>query len=345
MELQQEDVPLLQSFHYSIGTDVHDCSPSESLNFWKTCKFLAGPNLRRFCADSCRPPFKLLSFPIKWQTLTHIEFSMGEQGQMVDTVSVENMLRQCLCLISLKLALRSDGSHNMDDIELPALEILKIQEFGTVSNIPGILAVIIAPSLKTLTYNVDRTVDTNPGNLVTMLKRTPNLKQLILGFCNSHNLLLECIQHCPLLSYFQLSGRGFFPPTSFDLFISAFILADDCLCPHMDHFRCSSPIFVSPETCHNIINRKKGAIPHLKRWKVLNLCITYEACNEEDYSKLRSEILADGWEAIDIHFIPSRQISPKLTNEIGRQVYFDRQGALWPNQYMWPARDMWPLEE
>ncbi len=345
MKLQQEDVPLLHSFHYSTGTDIYD----ESLDFWKMCKFLAGPKLRRFCANSWRPPLTLLSFPIKWKNLTHLEFSMGTQGQTGDTLTTENVLRQCvtLCLISLKLAVHSDGLHtvNMDDIELTALEILNIQEFGQVSNFPGILAVILAPALKTLVYNVDGTVDTNSGNLVTMLKRTPNLKQLILGFCESHDFLLELVQHCPLLSYFQLSGRGYFPPTSFELFISAFILSDDCLCPHVDHFRCSLPIVISPESCRNIINRKKGSIPHLKRWKVLDLCITYEACKEEDYAKLRSEILADGWEAIQgIRLIPTRLIPSKITDEIGHQVYSDRRGALWPTKYMWPPRDMWPLE-
>ncbi len=186
MKLQQEDVPLLQSFHYSIGKDIHDSSPSENHNFWKMCKFLAGPNLRRFCAitkvPSWGPQPKLLSFSIQWKTLTHLEFSMGEHDHMVDTVTIENMLRQCLCLVSLKLALHREGSHNMDDLELPTLEILNIQEFGILSNIPGILAVILAPALKTLMYNVDRKVDNYSGNLVTILKRTPNLKQLILGF-------------------------------------------------------------------------------------------------------------------------------------------------------------------
>ena len=366
-ELGPEDVPLLRSFYHTLGVDRDSLSAVDRAKFWPSCRFLAGPNLRRFCANTTiyGNDFSrlLLSIPINWRNLTHLGF-LGSSPSDNHCVTLCNTLRQCPRLISLKMLCFRSGHPGMGTIELPALRFLEIQEFpGTrgLLNDPGILAVIFAPALNALVYNREDEIVEEPKNLLTLLKRAPNLTHLTLGVCSA-DTLLECVQHCPHLVYLELDKMSYPSHTDSikwsDQFLPLLFLNDDCLCPHLDHFGASNIFTPSLETIHSIIHRKNGTVPHLAQWKALQLCICYESQDSEEIEKLRAEVTAlDGRKQIDIHFCQVFQTVRDVVNDVGNhtQLHTRRDPCLpednriqdtWqPWRHTWPSSDAWPLGE
>ncbi len=99
----------------------------------------------------------------------------------------------------------------MGKVTFSTLKSLTVEEYRSEpEDIPGILAVIIAPALTTLVYNRDMDFIVGPppipDNLLKMTELTPNLTRLTLGNCHSHEVLIQCVQHCPLLSYLHLDN-------------------------------------------------------------------------------------------------------------------------------------------
>ena len=47
-----------------------------------------------------------------------------------------------------------------------------------------------------------------------------------------------------------------------------------CLCPELEYFHCAAVLHVTPEVLYDCILRKKGDVPHLKRWKALDLRVS-----------------------------------------------------------------------
>lgn len=347
-ELRPEDVPLLQSFYYSDRTGDYD--PIS----WTNCRFLASSNLRRFCTNTNTNHTLALLPPIRWENLTHLGL-LGSPPVDNKCIALCNMLRQCPRLISLKLHCHSRGSPSTGRIVMPTLKFLTIEEYrayNTSTTVPGFLAAIFAPALTALVYNVDYKPvgkpDPRPDNLLAILRRAPNLTQLTLGDCHSTDILLECVQHCPLLSYLKLDNfeislnRQLVAGTneSHDLILSRLFLDDDCLCSRLDHFHCLDFFAISLETYRKIIHRKSGAIPHLAQWKALKLRISYY--DPPDYSaieKLRAEVMANNRNQIDIDFNHVFRIPYDLVHPIGYHIQPAYRGDTWS------VRDTWPLGE
>ncbi len=47
-----------------------------------------------------------------------------------------------------------------------------------------------------------------------------------------------------------------------------------CLCPELEFFYCAAVLHVTPKVLYDCVSRKKGDVPHLKRWKVLDLRVS-----------------------------------------------------------------------
>ncbi|KJA21456.1 hypothetical protein HYPSUDRAFT_42106 [Hypholoma sublateritium FD-334 SS-4] len=349
-ELSPEDVPLLRSFHHTNGIDdFRDQTLADSLEFWPQCRFLASPNLRRFCANLNTENVSelLLSCPITWKNLTHLGLLGTVPYYASECIALCDMLRQCPRLVSLKILVSNRGSPGMGELVFPTLKYLTIdEEKSDPQEIPGVLAVIIAPALNTLVYHghIDykSSPTANPENLLTMMQRTRNITHFTLGYC-SPEMLVNLVAHCPLLSYLSIVqlGRSYLVGSiPGDHLLSRLFLDDDCFCPLLDHFTCSTTFAATLQTIRNIIHRKNGTVPHFAPWKALRLHIAYDIRNDDEIAKLRDEISADKRKPVDIRFSQTSQISRNLVNDIGHHVQISRH-----HEGTWPMRDTWPLAE
>ncbi|KJA18404.1 hypothetical protein HYPSUDRAFT_45255 [Hypholoma sublateritium FD-334 SS-4] len=273
--LTHADVPILNSL--SICPSRSDRDDVD----WKSSLILTAPNLQRLSVSGMPRPSDYLA---NWSNLTHIGFPRTFHFSLPGFIEdLARILRQTTRLISCCIRILGNiGLLNpVDEISLPFLKVLDVIE-------DGILPAINAPALETIRYNAYDDIDAAPMNLIALLKRTPNVKELWMGDFTNPHFLVECLRHCPSLTRLRVSGligsddndkQNFIRN---DALIEAFVLDDDtqCLCPRLEYFHCDKYFPLSLGTLHKFITHKNGRSQALSRWDTVVIKVVYHPRDE-----------------------------------------------------------------
>lgn len=286
--LTPKQVPLIRS----ISLHGQHSKSAFAARVWWNSPLLTAPTIRKF--DSSLPESTSLGhiyrFKVDWEKITDLSLVGGfiwdellliEDFEYNLTTAVEDTLFDANRLVSLKIELCRYQTLPLGPFPLPVLRDLVVIENGEPSARPGFLARMRAPELERLVYtSVDAPEELEPpSSLLQFLDHAPRVRDLNLTFSKSkyfssltyRNFLLSC----PLLQSFRI---GHTEDLTGNTFLSEFVLEDleMCLCPELEYFYCNAMLHVTPEVLHNFILRKNGsgAIPHLKRWKAVDLKVS-----------------------------------------------------------------------
>lgn len=290
--LKESDTPLLQSLTLYLGR--HPEIPPE---IWAESGLLSGPSFERFALHGHAETFS--RYAVNWANITHLTLQNTDIWEADEVpLTITDILRRTTRLVSCDIStsdIQLTGLSDIAEIPLPFLRILVISLtiLSGVDRVHGVLSSMNAPLLEVFVYNLA----TEPG-IRDFLQRSPNIRELGLGYASSYDIVAEYLRFCPLLTTLHLRGVSNSSsgdseddpsPGPENAFLELFCTDDEnqCLCPRLQYILFEASLRISIETLRKFILRKKG---NIAGWKGAIMFVHCDTATETLINKLKLEV-------------------------------------------------------
>lgn len=328
-DLTPADVPLLQSFYVNFKTiNVHQSRATRM-----DLGFLENPNMQRLGVYSTEFP-KFPAEVVNWINITDLALP-GMLWADDCITNLAHVLRKCTSLVSLHLAVTMKVGSPIDDIYLPHLRFIWVQEGPDQElDFPGILGVIRAPDLNTIVYDNTMPISSVPTTLIALLQRAPNVIELSLGQFKSTSALHETLRRCPRLVKLRINaaGLGYKHLGSDDEFMAEFYADERVLCPMLEYLSCGEVQEMSVDCLRALITQKNGTIPSISRWKSVKLDVLYDLHEKPFLDEILTDSLIAGIR-LELGLHRRQSIPAELTLGSMEQTELERHGK---TSFVWP---------
>lgn len=321
----------------SLSIDWDD-SGAERDTHWKTSSILTAPNLHRLSVTGTA---KISDYLVNWSNLTHLTVPDCSPLSTLESIDdLARILRQTTRLISCRLSIPCyqdiPPSKYVEEISLPFLKVLIIYERKAYTQ--GILGSIHAPALEAVQYN-SVAIASPPDDLISLLKRTPNIQEFSMGRPQYSHIISECLRHCPSLKILYVWGLRYSnndPQPINDAFLEAFVQDDkeQCICPQLEFFRCKSTLKLSLNALHRFIMRKNGTSLLLGGWRTVHINVRYDPA--DNYSHYIDELGSkDFGRNMNLLLTYTKQTFPWRALDVGiSDRAISRRDSWWPSKLL-----------
>ncbi|KJA19035.1 hypothetical protein HYPSUDRAFT_44699 [Hypholoma sublateritium FD-334 SS-4] len=260
------EVPLLQSVSFSLDYVLSDPLLRHSV-------LLQIPTLRCVKLEICN----MEMFTVDWANLTSVTLHPSPHSRnWIPKSDVKIILQQTKCLIFCDITVGLGGleEHYTDNISLPFLKTLIVDERTFIPAKPGapsILDLITAPILEIFDMRRQEFFD-----FADFFKRSTRISKLSLPYFDedqSFTDTMRFLSHCPSLTELSLWPCKWSMDTSdADKFLRAFVESDaGVMCPCLQDFSIAGKIDFSFQTLRLFLEGRQGdiAAQNVMPWKKL----------------------------------------------------------------------------